>query len=155
MTWLLVHGNTRCSYSVLRLVHGNDIVLYTYEIQRIHVIFYWVSTYIYAVYSQSMLIDRWQLYRIDTLPDAYFACYRFAHDDGKCTNCMLWLLHRSDIDCFRFEFRFFSFLAEFFASLSFHPCPHISCIYGHHNWQYFTNCSSFLVLNSDPHACHG
>ena len=24
---------------------------------------------------------------VDTLPDAYFACYRLADDDGKCTNC--------------------------------------------------------------------
>ena len=45
-----------------------------------------------------------------TLPDACFACYRLAHDDGKCTNCMSLLLHRIDIDCFRVEFRFFLFL---------------------------------------------
>ena len=43
---------------------------------------------------------------VDSLPAAYFACYRLAHDDGKCTNCMLQLLHRIDIDCFRFEFLF-------------------------------------------------
>ena len=43
---------------------------------------------------------------VETLPDAYLACYRLAHDDGKCTNCMLQLLHRIDIDCFRFEFSF-------------------------------------------------
>ena len=50
MTCLLVNGNTRCSYSMFRLVHGNDIVINTYEIQPIHVTFYCVSTYIYAVY---------------------------------------------------------------------------------------------------------
>ena len=27
------------------LAHGNDIGIYTYEIQQIHVTFYWVSTY--------------------------------------------------------------------------------------------------------------
>ena len=43
---------------------------------------------------------------VDTLPDAYLACYRLAHDDGTCTNCMLQLLHRIDIDCFMFEFWF-------------------------------------------------
>ena len=26
------------------LVHGNDIVVYTYKIQQLHVTFYWVST---------------------------------------------------------------------------------------------------------------
>ena len=26
------------------LVHGNDIVIYTYEIQQLHVTFYWVRT---------------------------------------------------------------------------------------------------------------
>ena len=43
---------------------------------------------------------------VDTVPDAYLACYRLAHDDGTCTNCMLLLLHRIDIDCFKFEFSF-------------------------------------------------
>ena len=42
---LLVHGNTRCSYGMLQLVHGNDIVIYPYGIQQIHITFYWVSTY--------------------------------------------------------------------------------------------------------------
>ena len=27
------------------LVNGNDIVIHTYEIQQIHITFYWVSTY--------------------------------------------------------------------------------------------------------------
>ena len=31
--------------TALRLVHRNYIVIYTYEIQQIHVTFYWVSTY--------------------------------------------------------------------------------------------------------------
>ena len=106
MNSLLVHGITRCSYGMLRLVQGNDIVIYAYEIQQKHVTFYWVSKCIYALYSQSIVIYTWQLYR-DTLPDAYFACYRLAHDDDdKCMNCMLQLLHRIDIDCFRFEFSF-------------------------------------------------
>ena len=48
------------------LVHGNDIVIYTYEIQQIHITFIGlvhlidmvvISTSVYAVYSQSMLID--------------------------------------------------------------------------------------------------
>ena len=46
---------------------------------------------------------------VDTLNDAYFPCYRLAHEDGKCTNCMLQLLHWIYIDYFRFQFRF-SFL---------------------------------------------
>ena len=28
------------------LVHGNDVVIYTYEIQQMHATFYWVSTII-------------------------------------------------------------------------------------------------------------
>ena len=39
------------------LVHWNEMVFNTYEIQQIHVTFYLVSTYIYAVYSPSLLID--------------------------------------------------------------------------------------------------
>ena len=45
MDSLLVHGNTRCSYGMLRLVHGNDTVIYTSELQQIHATFYWVGTY--------------------------------------------------------------------------------------------------------------
>ena len=32
MNSLLVHGNTRSSYGMLWLVHGNDMVINTYEI---------------------------------------------------------------------------------------------------------------------------
>ena len=63
MNSLLVHGITRCSYCMLRLVQGNDIAIYTYDIQQIHITFYWVSKCIYTVYSQSILTDIWQLYR--------------------------------------------------------------------------------------------
>ena len=43
MNSLLQHGNIRCSYGMLRLVHGNDIVINnTYEIQKIHITFYLV-----------------------------------------------------------------------------------------------------------------
>ena len=37
--------------------HGTDMVKNTNEIPQIHVTLYWVSTYIYAVYSQSLLDD--------------------------------------------------------------------------------------------------
>ena len=59
--------------------------------------------------TQYTLSQYWFIHHnciIDTLPDAYLACYRLAHDYGKCSNCMLQLLHRIDIDCFRFEFSF-------------------------------------------------
>ena len=39
--------NTQCARRmlVLVLVHGNDIVIYAYEIHLMHVTFYWVSAY--------------------------------------------------------------------------------------------------------------
>ena len=66
--------------------------------------------HIFTLYTRSpywMIHDN---YIVDTLPNAHFACYMLAHDDGKCTNCMLELLHIIDIDCFKLEFRFFSLL---------------------------------------------
>ena len=85
--------------------------------------------HIFTLYTRSLYCLIHDNCIVDTLPDAYFACYRLAHDDGKCVNCMLQLLNRIDIDCFRFEF-FVSSRFEFVANLSFYLCPHISCICG-------------------------
>ena len=56
-TFVVTHEIHSMLVACYVLVNGNDIVIYTYEIQQIHFTFYWVSTYIYAVYSQSILID--------------------------------------------------------------------------------------------------
>ena len=85
MTWLLLNR---------WLVHGNEIA---------------ISTWNYAVYSQSILIDTVQLYSRSfawCISCMLQVILHVTHDDGKCTNCMLQLLHRIDIDCFRFEFLF-------------------------------------------------
>ena len=74
----------------------------TYFIGLVHIFMLYTSSLYWLIHDNYCIVD--------TLPDAYFACYRLAHDDGKCMNCMSLLLHRIDIDCFRFEFRFFSFL---------------------------------------------
>ena len=57
MNLLLVHGNTRCLYGMLRLVHVNDIVIYTYEIQQIHVTFYLVSTRLRYMLQMLVYVD--------------------------------------------------------------------------------------------------
>ena len=59
-------------------------------------------------------------------------------------------LHGSDIDRFGFVSSYF---CQVLCSLSFHPCPHISCVCGLDNLQSFANCSCILVLKCDPHAC--
>ena len=127
-TWLLY---TKCMITFVGLVHRNEFVVSTWNYQmlvwhvtvcarkwhcylslwntadRHHVFIGLVN--VFTLYTRSLY---WLIHDnciVDTLPDAYFACYRLAHDDGKCTNCMLQFLHRNDIDCFRFEFRFFSF----------------------------------------------
>ena len=43
--FVVIHEIHRMLFPRYVLVHGNDIVIYTYEIQQIHVTFYWVSTY--------------------------------------------------------------------------------------------------------------
>ena len=59
-TWLLY---MKCMITVMGLVHSNEFVVAIWKYQKIHVTFYLVSTHIYAVYSQSLLIDTWLLYR--------------------------------------------------------------------------------------------
>ena len=89
LTWLLIHMKySRYTAYFIGLVH------------------------VFSLHTRSLywLIDDNCI--IDTLPDAYFACYRLAHDDGKCMNCMLQLLHRIVIDCFRFEFLFLLVLSS-------------------------------------------
>ena len=89
---------------------------------------------------------------LNTFRDAYFACYRLAHDDDKCTNCMLKLLHIFNIDCFWFEFSFL------FVSSS---LPILVSIRVNISLDFviliilpsFANYSCILVLNPDPHAC--
>ena len=44
-TFVVTHEIHSMLVACYMLVHGNDIVVYTYEIQQIHVTFYWVSTY--------------------------------------------------------------------------------------------------------------
>ena len=55
---LLAHGNTRCSYGMLRLVHGNNIVINTYEM---------------PVYSQHVTVVAWRLYHLHNFK--LQACY--------------------------------------------------------------------------------
>ena len=88
-------------------------------------------------------------YIIDTLPDSYLACYRLAHDDDKCSNFMLQLLHRIDIDCFRFEFSFLliSSSLPIWVSIRVH---NISWFCGLYNLLSFANYSCILVLIPDP-----
>ena len=76
---------------------------------------------------------------VNTLPDAYFACYRLAHDDGKCANCMLQLLHRIDIDCFRFSFLFLLVSSSLPIWVSIHV--HISL-----DFVVLTNCHPLQVI---------
>ena len=83
---------------------------------------------------------------VKTLPDAYFACYRLALDDGKCTNCMLHLLHGIWQLIASVGISFLLVSAEFFANLSFYPCPHISWFCGLDNLPSFANCRCILVL---------
>ena len=67
---------------------------------------------VFTLYTRSLY---WLIHDnciVDTLPDAYFACYRLAHDNDKCMNCILQMLHRIDIDCFRFEFLFLLVLSS-------------------------------------------
>ena len=44
-TFVVTHELHSMLVACYMLVHGNDIVIYTYEIQHIHITFYWVSTY--------------------------------------------------------------------------------------------------------------
>ena len=43
-TFVVTHEIHSMLVACYMLVHGNDIVIYTYEIQQIHITFYWVST---------------------------------------------------------------------------------------------------------------
>ena len=112
------------------------------------------SVHIFMLYTCSLYWLIRDNFIIDTLPNAYFACYRLAHDDGKCTNCMFQLLHRIDIDCFRFEysFRLVSSFWPIWVSIRVHISLAfvvlIICLP-------FANYSCILVLNPDPHACRG
>ena len=45
-TFVVTHEIHSMLVACYVIVHGNDIVIYTYEIQRMQVTFYWVSTYI-------------------------------------------------------------------------------------------------------------
>ena len=107
---------------------------------------------VFRLYTQSLY---WLIHDnciVDTLPDTYFACYRLAHDDNKCTNCMLQLLHKIDIDCFRFEFSFLlvSSSVPIWVSINVHISLAfvVLIICGP-----FANYSCILVLYPDPHAC--
>ena len=110
--------------------------------------------HIFTLYTRSLY---WLIHDsciVNTLPDAYFACYRLAHDDGKFTNCMLQLLHRTDIDCFGFEFSFLLVSSSLPIWVSF--LVHISLDFDFVVLTIlpsFANYSCILVLNSDPHAC--
>ena len=87
---------------------------------------------------------------VNTLPDTYFACYWLAPDDGKCTNCMLHnMLHGIWQLIVLVWISFLLVSAEFYANLSFYPCPHISWFCGLDNLPSFSNCSCILVLNCE------
>ena len=44
-TFVVTHEIHSMLVACYVLVHENDIVIHTYEIQQTHVAFYWVSTY--------------------------------------------------------------------------------------------------------------
>ena len=44
-TFVVTHEIHSMRVACYVLVHGNDIAIYTSEIQQIHVAFYWVSTF--------------------------------------------------------------------------------------------------------------
>ena len=136
---------TRYRSLFIGLVHINDLVVIKYVDSACKWIRY---KYIDLRCILSVCLDWYMTIVSYTLPAAYFACYKLAHDDGKYTNCMLQLLHRIDIDCFRFEFRFFSVLPRSLQIwVSIHV--HISLVFvGFTNLQSFAICRSFLVLNS-------
>ena len=106
--------------------------------------------HIFTLYTSSLY---WMIHDnciVDTLPDTYFACYRLAHDDCNCTNCILQLLQLTLIvSGLNFVYsRFCRVLCKF----EFYPCPHISWFCGLDNLPSFANCRCILVLNCDPHA---
>ena len=86
--------------------------------------------HIFMLYTRSLY---WLIHDnciLDTMPDAYFACYRLAHDNGKCTNCIIHLSHGIWQSIVSVGISFLRVSAEFFANLSFYPCPHISWFCG-------------------------
>ena len=103
-------------HSCYRLVHGNDIVIYTYEIHQIHVTFYLVNVYIY-IYISLLLVHEFTLYAlsliclihdnsiIDTLHDAGIVTWWL---NTKLTICMFQLIHdehrpNAQFACYRYE----------------------------------------------------
>ena len=104
-TFVVTHWIHSMLVACYVLVHWNNIVLIHMKYSRYTSHFIGL-VHIFTLYTRCRY---WLIHDsciTNTLPDAYFSCYRLAHDDGKCMNCMLQLLHRIDIDCFRFEFSF-------------------------------------------------
>ena len=137
---------TRYTLHIIELIHINIVV---------------ISTWIYAVCSQSVMIDTWQLYRKHfAWCRYYYMMVKYQMDDlhvtvntwwslAKCTICMfqVWV-HEACIIC-----TVALVSAEFFAVwVSIHV--HISLEFvGLTILPSFANCSCILVLNCDPHTC--
>ena len=133
MTLLLIHMKYQYIRSMLRLLHGNDIVINTCEI---------------PVYSQHVMVVAWRLYHLHNFKSRAW-CNTLPNRDWTCSSTLSKLLLVtlfSDIIRLIMDF-VSSHFCWVLCKLSFYPCPHISCICGLHSLQSFTNCHSFLVLN--------
>ena len=95
MTCLLVHGNTRCSYGMLWLVHGNDIVINTYEMlvcsQHVTVVAWELQLMISVLYFASSLFF-WVLCKLSLYPCPHFSCVYGLHNLQSFTNCRSFLV---------------------------------------------------------------
>ena len=95
---------------VTGLLHWNDMVINTYEIKQIHIIFYWVSEYKPRCY-QYVIIASYAHFHVtgqQMMMVCKFACYRY---------CIEIILIAS---------RFFAFLLTLI--LCFYQCRHVSCV---------------------------